>query len=269
MLDLSGQSLLCEDVPTPTSAELLRRLSCANLDQLVLDGQAIVGEIQPKDGEDCVTLTLVRVRCNLREGLSEHLLRNLAHAGALKLPPGGPEKEEEGCLSFRVSYTDGSYVWGPCERTMSWHVLLLQDGRILAKQRLSVNDGETRQRRRRHSIAEGTFRPDESPGMLLVTWAGYATIDATESRSLPHSHLEAGRAEPLDPGAASWEKRLPLDILPVLLEAGRLNLQELCSSWASANAPTSHSVPCLTEGTLSNLGMEPANLWFWCPPVAA
>ncbi|CAE7546896.1 rlmI, partial [Symbiodinium sp. CCMP2456] len=229
--------LFREDVslPLPTGAALLQRLNCSSLDQLLLGGRSITGEIQPKDGDEEVTLTLVRVRCNLLEGLAEDLVRSLTCTNALELPPGYLKQED--CLSLVKSVTVRNSGWYFWEHTVSSHVLLLQDGSIFTKQSSSVVNGKTGKQIHCHSIAEGRFEPIlTTPGELLVTWTSAAEIEVKGPL----------KAAP-DFAKATWERRNVLDVLPTALQTGtgHLDLQQLCYKWPqSQQAHASLVMPC-------------------------
>ena len=264
--DLNGQVLFREDVslPLPTGADLLQRLDCSSLDQLLPAGHSITGEIQPKDGDEEVTLTLVRVRCNLLEGFAEDLIRSLTCTHALELPPGYLKQEH--CLSLVKSETVRNSGWYFWEHKISSHVLLLQDGSIFTKQSSSVVNAKRGEQIHCHSIVEGRFEPVlTTPGELLVTWTSAAEIEVKRPWSRLHEKASDFRK-------ATWERRNVLDVLPTALqtETGRLDLQQLCYKWPqSQQAHTSLVMPCLSEKVLADLGMKPTNLWFWCPQAEA
>ncbi|CAE7800494.1 rlmI, partial [Symbiodinium microadriaticum] len=252
--------LFREDVslPLPTGADLLQRLDCSSLDQLRLGGHSITGEIQPKDGDEEVTLTLVRVLCNLLEGFAEDLIRSLTCTHALELPPGYLKQEH--CLSLVKSETVRNSGWYFWEHKISSHVLLLQDGSTFTKQSSSVVNAKRGEQIHCHSIAEGRFEPVlTTPGELLVTWTSAAEIEVKGPWSRLHEKASDFRK-------ATWERRNVLDVLPTALqtETGRLELQQLCYKWPqSQQAHTSLVMPCLSEKVLADLGMKPTNLWFW------
>ncbi|OLP93726.1 Ribosomal RNA large subunit methyltransferase I [Symbiodinium microadriaticum] len=258
--------LFREDVslPLPTGADLLQRLDCSSLDQLRLGGHSITGEIQPKDGDEEVTLTLVRVLCNLLEGFAEDLIRSLTCTHALELPPGYLKQEH--CLSLVKSETVRNSGWYFWEHKISSHVLLLQDGSTFTKQSSSVVNAKRGEQIHCHSIAEGRFEPVlTTPGELLVTWTSAAEIEVKGPWSRLHEKASDFRK-------ATWERRNVLDVLPTALqtETGRLELQQLCYKWPqSQQAHTSLVMPCLSEKVLADLGMKPTNLWFWCPQAEA
>lgn len=264
--DLNGQVLLREDVslPLPTAADLLQMLNCSSLDQLLLGGRSITGGIQPKEGDEAVTLTLVRVRCNLLEGLAEDLIGSLTCAHALELPPGYLKQED--CLSLVRSETVRNSGWYFWEHRVLSHVLLLQDGSIFTKQSSSVVNAKRGEQTHCHAIVEGRFEPVlTTPGVVLVTWTSAAEIEVKAPWSRLHDKAS-------DFGKANWERRSCLDVVPTALqtETGHLDLQQLCYKWPqSQQAHTSLVMPCLSEKVLSDLGMKPANLWFWCPQAEA
>ncbi|CAE7947937.1 ENO [Symbiodinium sp. KB8] len=239
--DLNGQVLFREDVslPLPTGADLLQRLDCSSLDQLRLGGHSITGEIQPKDGDEEVTLTLVRVLCNLLEGFAEDLIRSLTCTHALELPPGYLKQEH--CLSLVKSETVRNSGWYFWEHKISSHVLLLQDGSTFTKQSSSVVNAKRGEQIHCHSIAEGRFEPVlTTPGELLVTWTSAAEIEVKGPWSRLHEKASDFRK-------ATWERRNVLDVLPTALqtETGRLELQQLCYKWPqSQQAHTSLVMPC-------------------------
>ena len=266
--DLSGVIVFREDVPMPTAEDLLQKLNCCRLDQLLQDDHIVEGEIQPMHGDGDIFLTLVRIRYNLLDGLSAEMVARLSGAGALAAPLGC--SHPDGCMSLitsdeEVDTTCGSYR---VAKTSS-HVLLFPNGVILVKYSYESHDEEDYCGCdcKHLEIAEGKMEPDTSmPGKLLVTWAGCAALrwKRTFCSYPPHFRVE-------QPDPAAWQKRDSAQA--VRLESGRLNLSDLCSTWAQSHVSKPHlskgvmaSMPGLSEAALLDLEMDPGNLWFWCPP---
>ncbi|CAJ1399717.1 unnamed protein product [Effrenium voratum] len=273
VLGISGEALL--EVALPIHArEILKQLNGSCFDRLLRGPVTVEGEIN--EGE---ALTYVKVDMGVLSGLAEEMVDVLMDFGAIQDSPPGFNKQR--CLS--VAKSDGTHFCGGGfgGEEQIHHVMLLPDGRILAKYHSSSDYME---RSGSYSgswhwqIAEGSFRPDPAePGVLEVQWTGWA--------ELVHRSTEA-----FGPGSITgkWEaklideerKRGPSVLVPTSM--GRLSVPELCQKWAkegegglacartkSVRLKKSEIMPNLSEEALKACGMEPAHLPFWCPDSAS
>ncbi|OLP79699.1 ATP-dependent RNA helicase ded1 [Symbiodinium microadriaticum] len=231
-----GETLLEADIPEPvTGQQIIERLPgpTTRFDRLLRDSESLDLSAELRVTEEAINLLFVRVDAGLLAGLEADTVEALNNFGAIQdAPPGFPGMKC--CLNLakedKTFFSGGGY--GGMESTH--HVLLLPDGRILAKYH---HESDYMERSRGYSctccweIAEGNFSPTEEPGCLRVTWTGWA-------------ELRHRSDEPFDPGtiAANWEPkeldadrhRLPSTLVPT--EKGMLNLQSLCLAWADEDA---------------------------------
>ncbi|CAJ1442188.1 unnamed protein product [Effrenium voratum] len=217
VLGISGEALL--EVALPIHArEILKQLNGSCFDRLLRGPVTVEGEIN--EGE---ALTYVKVDMGVLSGLAEEMVDVLMDFGAIQDSPPGFNKQR--CLS--VAKSDGTHFCGGGfgGEEQIHHVMLLPDGRILAKYHSSSDYME---RSGSYSgswhwqIAEGSFRPDPAePGVLEVQWTGWA--------ELVHRSTEA-----FGPGSITgkWEaklideerKRGPSVLVPTSM--GRLSVPE-------------------------------------------
>eukprot|EP00439_Symbiodinium_sp_Y106_P024491 s4795_g2.t12 len=199
---------------------------------------AIYGGVSYRDTRDALSrgadllvatpghLLFVRIDAGLLAGLEADTVEALHNFG------GFPDMKC--CLNLakedKTSFSGGGF--GGMESTH--HVLLLPDGRILAKYH---HESDYMERSGDYSctccweIAEGNFSPTEEPGCLRITWTSWA-------------ELRHRSDEPFGPGtiAANWEPkeidadrhRLPSILVPT--DKGILNLQSSCVAWADEDA---------------------------------
>eukprot|EP00439_Symbiodinium_sp_Y106_P087159 s236_g40.t3 len=201
---LTSLSQIIERLPGPTT----------RFDRLLRESESLdLSAELSVDGEPTISLLFVRVDAGLLAGLEDDTI------------------EED-----KQRFSGGGF--GGTESTR--HVLLLPDGRILAKYHYESDYME-------HSgdysctccweIAEGNFSPTDEPGCLCITWTGWA-------------ELRHRTDEPFGPGTitGNWEeklidaehRRVPSTLVPT--DQGILNLQKLCRAWAEEDAG-SRSLP--------------------------
>ena len=146
------------------------------------------------------------------------------------------------------------------------HVLLLQDGSIFTKQSSSVVNAKRGEQTHCHAIVEGRFEPVlTTPGVVLVTWTSAAEIEVKAPWSDFTTKLQILGKQIGSAGVVwMWCRQ----------HFRQRRVTWTCSSFATSGLSLSRPTPALScralsEKVLSDLGMKPANLWFWCPQAEA
>ncbi|CAK9077908.1 unnamed protein product [Durusdinium trenchii] len=271
---LTGETLLEEELTAINAQEILQKLKASCFDRLLMGSTTVDREMPIPEASSTVDLTLVRVDLGLLAGLSEEMMQTLHDFGSIQDAPGALSSTGR-CLSIAKADSQSFSGGGFGGNSTLHHLLLLPDGRILAKYHHESDYME-------HcgdydcsccwEIAEGRFEPIvDAPGEIQVTWSGWA-------------ELRHHSSEPFGPGTITkdWEakvidekvRRGPAVLVPT--ERGRLSIPKLCEIWAkegsggvgcarskSLRVSKSEAMPKLNEETLKTLEMDPANLSFW------
>ena len=132
---LAGETLLEADIPEPvTGQQIIERLPgpTTRFDRLLRDSESLDLSAELRVTEEAINLLFVRVDAGLLAGLEADTVEALNNFGAIQdAPPGFPGMKC--CLNLakedKTFFSGGGY--GGMESTH--HVLLLPDGRILAK----------------------------------------------------------------------------------------------------------------------------------------
>ncbi|CAE7938460.1 unnamed protein product [Symbiodinium sp. KB8] len=201
---LAGETLLeAIELPEPvTGKQIIEKLPgpTTRFDKLLRDSESLdlPAELHV-DGEAPISLMFVRVDAGLLAGLADDTIEALTSFGAIQdAPPGFPHMTC--CLSLakedKERFSGGGF--GGTESTR--HVLLLPDGRILAKYHYESDYMEKSGDYNCSccwEIAEGIFAPTDEPGCLCITWTGWA-------------ELRHRSDEPFGPGTitGNWEQKL-------------------------------------------------------------
>jgi len=274
--NLNGETLLEQDFDSVNSADVLSKIPSANcFDKLTLGGDMVSGNIPVPAGSGTVSLILVRLDLGVLSGVDEEMMKVLQDFGAIQEVPAPMQgKVKRDCVSMAKRDNEHCSGGGFGDTDRVHHVMLLPDGRILAKYHYADDYME-------HSgdykgtftweIAEGQVTPADEPGVLEVEWTGWAELVQRSTKPFGPGEIESKwEAKVIDKEA----KRGPSTLVPT--EHGRLSLTKLCEKWAkedsqdygcartkSVRVEKGEAMPNLSEEILKGLSMNPAHLTFW------
>lgn len=267
---ISGETLLGPlDLDAPTAASVLQRVpETCHLDQLLQGDVTLAPDalLQATEGGAATVLTLVRVKCGLAKGMEDSLVESLLRHGVFSNKV--PGFEGLGLCLLLPMYDHNDQFTEDVSL-----ILLVPDGRILAKTRHEYAYLADCELDYRYEIAEGRWTDGDESGNVQIEWSGWAE-KKEELDEPPANFRETPWAAKLIDQA---KMRMP-GFVPA--NAGTMNLPEICTRWLeNKESPPTHpnwwSEPTLmpfpkqlvmnklTKEMLEGLGLTPDHLAFW------